>query len=110
MIMQFKKDGVALLAVIFIMIIFSIFGMMLASIFANRTEIAKGFYRITQTTFINDMGVERSKQKLHEDWSFRTAGLQEQVTIASLSGLYTIVITEAAGSSVEIYVESKVSD
>ena len=105
-----KKDGLALLLVIFMMMLFSIFGMMLASIFANRTEIAKGFYRIAQTMFINDMGVERAKQKLYDDWSYRTAGLNESIDINSLDGSYTIVITGASGDPVEISVESEIEN
>ncbi len=105
-----KKDGLALLLVIFIMILFSIFGMMLASIFANRTEVAKGFYRIAQTMFVNDMGIERAKQKLYDDWSYRTAGLNETIDIDGLEGSYTVIITGASGDPVEISVESEITD
>jgi hypothetical protein len=105
-----KKDGLALLLVIFIMILFSIFGMMLASVFANRTEMAKGFYRINQTIFVNDMGIERAKQKLYDDWSYRTAGLNESVDIDGLEGSYTIIISGEPGDPVEISVESNIVD
>ncbi len=105
-----KKDGLALLLVIFIMMLFSIFGMMLASIFANRTEMAKGFYRMVQTMFVNDMGIERAKQKLYDDWSYRTVGLNESIDIDGLIGSYTITITGASGDPVEINVESEISD
>ncbi|MDP8215723.1 MAG: hypothetical protein P9L98_00140 [Candidatus Kaelpia imicola] len=105
-----KKDGLALLLVIFVMMLFSIFGMMLASIFANRTEVAKGFYRMAQTMFVNDMGIERAKQKLYDDWSYRTAGLNESVDIAGLNSSYTIIIAGASGDPVEISVESEILD
>ncbi|MDP8253393.1 MAG: hypothetical protein P9X27_03230 [Candidatus Kaelpia aquatica] len=105
-----KKDGLALLLVIFLMMLFSIFGMMLASVFANRTEIAKGFYRMVQTMCVNDMGVERAKQKLYDDWSYRTAGLNESVDIAGLNGSYTAIITGAPGDPVEISIESEISE
>ncbi|MDP8233392.1 MAG: hypothetical protein P9M06_01125 [Candidatus Saelkia tenebricola] len=106
--MNKKNEGLALLLTIFLMLLFSLFAMMLASVFANRTEIAKGFYRMGQTFSINDMGIERAKQKLYDDWSWRTAGLEEDVDIGDLNGYYTIVVTGAAGDPVEISIESEI--
>jgi len=108
--MNKKNKGLALLLTIFLMLLFSLFAMMLASVFANRTEIAKGFYRMGQTFSINDMGMERAKQKLYDNWNWRTPGLQENVDIGDLSGNYTIVVTGDPGGPVEISVESGISE
>ena len=108
--MNKENKGLLLLLTLFLMLLFSLFAMMLASVFANRTEIAKGFYRMGQTFSINDMGMERAKQKLYDDWSWRTAGLQEDVYIGNLHGIYTIVVTGDTEEPVEISIESGISD
>lgn len=104
-----KKDSLALLFVIFLMLLLSLFAMILASVFANRTELAKGFYRSGQVFYINDMGMERAKQRLSQDWAWRPQQppgyLQENVNINELDGYYRVYVQEL-NSALEIKVES----
>ena len=110
--MKNKKRGLALLFVIFVILLFSLLGLMLASVSANRAAIARGFYRSDQIFYINDMGMERAKQKLSDDWSWRPPDppgyLEEEVTINNLTALYKIYVQDSAteAGAVNIRVES----
>lgn len=103
------KKGIALLFIIFILLLFSLFAMMLASVFANRTEIAKGFYRSAQVFYVNDMGMERAKQYLSDNPAPSLPyTLTEDVIIDTLTINYRIVFQESPTQpgEVEITVES----
>ncbi len=110
--MKENKKGLALLFVIFLMLLLSILGTMLASIFANRTALSTGFYHSNQTFFINDVGMERAKQKLYDDWTWRPADppgyLEETLTIDALSAIYRIYVQDSVldPDAVDITVES----
>lgn len=110
--MKNREKGLALLFVIFIILLFSLLGLMLASVSTNRSAIALGFYRSGQIFYINDMGMERAKQKLFDDWSWRPSDppgyLEEGVDINNLSASYKIYVQDSAteAGSVNIRVES----
>ena len=112
--MKKENNALALLLVIFLMLLSSLLAMILASVFANRTELAKGFYRSAQVFYINDMGMERAKQKLYQDWNWRPQEppgyLEEEVDISGLSGYYKIYVEESQTdpNSIELNVESRV--
>jgi hypothetical protein len=103
------KKGIALLFVIFILLLFSLFAIMLASVFANRTELAKGFYRSAQVFYVNDMGMERAKQFLADNPTITLPyTLTEDVVIDTLTINYRIVFQQSLTQpgAVEITVES----
>jgi len=104
-----RKRGLALLFVIFILLLFSLFAIMLASVFANRTELAKGFYRSAQVFYVNDMGMERAKEFLADNPTISLPYiLTENVVIDTLTVNYRIDIQQsiAQPGTVEITVES----
>ncbi len=107
--MQEKKKGLALLFVIFILLLFALFAVMLASVFANRTELAKGFYRSAQVFYVNDMGMERAKQFLTDNPTISLPyTFTESVNIDGLTVNYRVDIQQSVSSpgAVEVTVES----
>jgi hypothetical protein len=105
------KKGVSLLIVIFIMLIFSILGAGLASIFAGRAKISYGFYRSSQAFYICDIGMERGKQLLADNPTYRPPEppgyLREYITIGEIQGYYDIYIEDTV-DGVSLRVESAV--
>lgn len=110
--MKGRGSGLALLFVVFLMLLFSLFALMLASVFSNRTEIARGFYRSIQAFYLNDMGMERAKQLLSDDPSWRPPDppgyLEEHIAIGAIEGYYRIYVDEPQPGAVEIRVESNI--
>lgn len=110
--MKKGRESLALLLVIFLMLMFSLFAMVLASVFSNRTEIAQGFSRSIQVFYINDMGMERAKQILKLDWTWSPPDppgyLEENVSIDGLNGNYRIYLQESDSEKKEITVESTI--
>ncbi|MBU1006297.1 MAG: pilus assembly PilX N-terminal domain-containing protein [Candidatus Omnitrophica bacterium] len=106
------SDGIALIIIIFAMLVFSMLGVVVASMQSNYFEISRAHLRKNQAFFVSDSGMERGKELLNDsEGSWRPPDppgyLREYMTVGGARGHYDIYVEELGGSSVELFVESQ---